>query len=313
MKPKNSSRLLFYGITLLVGVMIGALVQKVFGFGNVLRTIGIPYPTSAPPAESAIVPAVDIPQVHRGQMSLFILAGQSNMIGWAPVPQGEKSDSRIYVFGNDYRWRIAREPIDDAYDQVDQVSEDDTVGFGPSLAFALASLDRYPQLVIGLIPCARNSSAIGQWQRDLSDQSLYGSCLKRARAASPMGQISGILFFQGETDALDSIQYADLEPNPTDWSRLFTVFITDFRRDLNTPYLPVVFAQLGPKTPPEAFANWDVVKEQQRSVQLPVTAMILTDDLPLMDGLHFTTESYRTIGKRFADAYWDLVEQQLIK
>ena len=39
-----------------------------------------------------------------------------------------------------------------------------------------------------------------------------------------------------------------------------------------------------------------------------MTAMITTDDLPLLDGVHFTAESYRTIGERFAKAYWDLLQ-----
>jgi hypothetical protein len=34
--------------------------------------------------------------------------------------------------------------------------------------------------------------------------------------------------------------------------------------------------------------------------------MIATDDLPLKDEVHFTTDSYREIGRRFAEAYWQL-------
>jgi hypothetical protein len=176
------------------------------------------------------------------------------------------------------------------------------------MAFALSSLEHNSQFAIGLIPCAKNSSSIGQWQRDLSDQTLYGSCLKRARAASPMGKIAGILFFQGETDALDPLQYPEFKPNAADWAKLFTRFVADFRQDLADPELPVVFAQLGSNTGPEAFTNWEVVKEQQKSIQLPMTAMITTDDLLLLDGLHFTAESYQIIGSRFAEAYWDLRE-----
>lgn len=312
-KPRYPVLFLLNVIVFLAGVLAGAIIQKTIGVGNALRAIGIPYPTSVPPGYSANLSPVEIPPAYRGKMSLFILSGQSNMIGWAPIPQEEKTDPRIYVFGNDYHWRIAREPIDSAYNQVDKVSEDHIAGFGPSLAFALASLDRHPEDVIGLIPCAKNSSTIAQWQRNLSDQSLYGSCLKRAWAASAMGRISGVLFYQGETDAQDPNQYLVSELNPFTWAELFSAFVTDLRRDLREPEIPVIFAQLGSNTAPEAFTNWEVVKEEQLSVQLPMTAMIVTDDLPLLDGLHFTTESYRTIGKRFAEAYWDLVALQNFK
>lgn len=308
MKPKFLARLTFYSILLVVGIIIGAVIQKNWGIGNILRSIGIPYPTSEATVPANILPTVEIPRKHQGQMRLFILAGQSNMVGWAPVPEGDNSDSRVYVFSNDYHWRIASEPIEEAFNQVDKISEDRIAGFGPSLAFALASLEHNPEVIIGLIPCAKNASAIIEWQRNLSDQTLYGSCLKRARAASPMGQISGILFFQGEADALDPVQYPTPEPHPEEWALLFSKFVTGFRGDLNQPDLPVVYAQIGSNLAPEAFINWEIIQEQQESVSLPMAEMIVTDDLPLIDGIHFTSDSYRIIGRRFADAYWSLMD-----
>jgi hypothetical protein len=305
-KKSQNMRLLVLNIILfLSGIVAGTVIQKTIGLGNVLRAAGIPYPTSLPSGFSSGSSPVEILQEYRGSLSLFILVVQSNMVGWAPIPKEQRTDPRIYVFGNDYQWHIASEPVDTAYNQVDQVSLDRLSSYGPSLAFAQASLDRHPDQVIGLIPCAKNSSSIGQWQRNLSDQSLYGSCLKRARAASTMGHISGVLFFQGETDALDPNQYPNPEPSAFIWAELFSGLVSDLRNDLQEPDLPVIFAQIGQNTAPEAFTNWEVVKDQQLSVQMPVTAMITTDDLPLMDGLHFTTEGYQIIGARFASAYWE--------
>ena len=313
MKSERIFLLLLFSIVFLVGVLAGAVIQKTIGVGNVLRAVGIPYPTTVPPGDPYVLSTAEIPQAYRGEMSLFILAGQSNMVGWAPVPEDQKTDLRIYVFGNDYRWRIAAEPIDQAYNQVDKVSEDLNAGYGPALAFAFASLDRHPQAVIGLIPCAKDSSAIVEWQRNLSDQSLYGSCLKRVRAASSMGQIAGVLFFQGETEAQDPALYPQPKLQPFDWAPLFIAFITDLRNDLHEPELPVVFAQLGPNPLSQDFPNWKIIQEQQSSIDLTMTAMITTDDLPLLDGLHFTADSYRTIGRRLSDAYWALAEQAPVK
>jgi len=122
-----------------------------------------------------------------------------------------------------------------------------------------------------------------------------------------MGHFFGILFFQGKTDALDPIQYPNPESHLEEWASLFTTFVTEFREDLNQPNLPVIYAQIGSTSSPEAFINWEIVKEQQASISLPMTSMITIDDLPLLDGVHFTTDSYRTIGTRFANAYWNLV------
>jgi hypothetical protein len=275
--------------------------------------VGIPYPTAAPSIASTISPVIEIPQTHQGKIHLFILAGQSNMVGWAPIPLDENTSLNIYVFGADYHWHIAKDPIFNAHNQVDKVSENRIAGLGPSLPFAFASLERNPEIVIGLIPCAKNSSAIIQWQRNLSDQSLYGSCLKRTLAASSMGQLSGLLFFQGEQDAVDLIQYPQPEPHSRDWAQLFSTFISDFRGDVGRPDLPVIFAQIGPDPASMDLPNWHLIQEQQALVTLPMTTMIITDDLPLMDGVHFTADSYRIIGKRFAEAYWELIEKESAK
>jgi hypothetical protein len=166
---------------------------------------------------------------------------------------------------------------------------------------------RDPNLAIGLIPCSMEETTISQWSRNLSDRSLYGSCLKRAQAASMMGEVAGLLFFQGEADAADPKAFPNLTPMPADWASQFSTLVDDFRSDLAVPQLPVVFAQIGTTTfPTHVVPNWETVKQQQRSVELPHTFMITTDDLPLQDEAHFTTASYREIGRRFADAYWML-------
>lgn len=304
---------IFFGLAFLAGVLLGTFVQRAVGLGNLLRAAGVAYPTRtsapAPAAPPTPTPLPVIPTAYRGDLALFILAGQSNMSGRAPVPPGEEVEPRAFMFGNDYRWDQATEPLDRAIGQVDPVARDGDAGFGPSVAFARASLAYRPQTAIGLIPCARGASSISEWQRDLSDQTLYGACLKRARAASPLGQLAGVLFFQGEQDAVDATRYPKYHPLPGQWSQLFAAFVHDFRADLGAPDLPVVFAQLGPTPQGDDFPNWELVKQQQRSTQFPYSAMIVTDDLQYFDGLHFTVDSYRIIGSRFAQAYWDLVEQ----
>jgi hypothetical protein len=294
---------------LLTGMLLGILFQRSFGLGNLLRIVGVGYPTRTPeeiPARVTPTPLPSVPGGYQGKLALFILAGQSNMSGYAPIPEEQHRDGRAFVFGNNYRWDVAAEPVDDSKDQVDPVSIDNG-RFGPSLAFALASLERQPQTPVGLIPCAKGATSILEWQRDLSDQSLYGSCLKRAKAASPMGYLAGLLFFQGEQDAVNTSLYPQFTVNAERWSELFSTFVEDMRLDLDEPDLPVIYAQLGPTPEGAVFPEWEVVKQQQLAVNLPDTVMIVTDDLDYFDGLHFTVESYQVIGRRFADAYWNLV------
>jgi hypothetical protein len=305
---KRHYLLILLGLVLLTGIFLGVVIQKYYGIGSLLREAGVSYPTRTPIPRPTDPVGFDVPPAYQGQISLFILAGQSNMVGMAPVPDQQNVDLKIYVFGNDYRWRVAEEPVDNSDGQIDPVSFDRVPGFGPSLAFAAAVRRERPEMVIGLIPCAKSSSGIIEWQPSMSDQALYGSCLKRARAASPMGHYAGILFFQGETDTVDAARFPRFDPHPTEWSALFSTFVNNMREDLHAPELPVVFAQIAANTYPNEVSYWELVKEQQRSTQLPHTAMITTDDLPLMDDLHFTADSYRIIGERFAAAYLELVE-----
>jgi hypothetical protein len=162
-------------------------------------------------------------------------------------------------------------------------------------------------MVIGLIPCAKGGTTIGEWQHSQEENTLYGSMMKRVKAASEMGEIAGLLFFQGESDATDPQLLPGAHPEPYAWRKSFSNFIRDLRNDLNIPDLPVVFAQLGKNSAPEIFINWSVVKEQQESVHLHRCNMIYTDDLTLKDEVHFTRESYITIGSRFASAYIELI------
>ena len=246
-----------------------------------------------------------IPENIQGKLHLFVLAGQSNMSGRGKVSSATVTNDTIYVFGNDYHWRIAAEPVDDPTNQVDQVSVDLEAGFGPELAFAITLAGKYPEKYtnIGLIPCVKGASSIHEWRRSLDDNTLYGSCLKRVRAASPMGEVAGLLFFQGETDAIDPILFPEKTLLPETWAAEFEMFVEDWRRDLKNPNLPIVFAQIGSTTSPDRYINWEVVQIQQSSIQLEQVTMIATKDLPLMDDVHFTTESCQAIGERFAEAY----------
>jgi hypothetical protein len=292
---------------ILAGVAAGVFFQRYVGLGNSLRAVGIWERRE----ETEIVPAPTrpprgIPDAFQGRIALFVLAGQSNMEGWGELPAEQTLHPRAFVFGNDYAWRLASEPIDRPEGQVDPVSGA-TGRLGPGFAFAKPLLAERPELIVGLIPCARGNTSIHEWQRSLSDETLYGACLKRIRAASAMGELAGLLVFQGEADALDPQRNPDRVLSAFNYGRMFSRFVKDFRTAVERPDLPVVYAQIGTTDAVEAFVNWELIQEQQAAIDLPCTRMFTTDDLDLADGLHFTTTSYQTIGARFAAAYLQLM------
>lgn len=311
----NRRLLAFFSLLLVfvIGVVGGIWLQRAYGAGDLLRAAGVlpPRPeNTARPTPTRT--AVGLPAEFHGQLALFALAGQSNMSGWAPLPAEQTLHPRAFLFGNDYRWRLAQEPIDHPEGQVDRISLDQgsELGTSPGLAFANALLKDKPEMVVGLIPCAKGNTTLHEWRRNLGDDTLYGSCLKRMAAATTMGEVAGLLFFQGEADALNPEQYNDRILSAYDYGERFSQFVNDLRRDLARPNLPIIFAQIGSHASPDAFTNWAVVQAQQAAVNIPCVAMITTSDLPLRDGVHYTTESYQIIGERFAAAYFHLMKTQ---
>lgn len=289
-------------LTLACGAALGVGLQRYFGQsdhpGTLLQKLGLDRATPSLAAVEEPLTSV-VPERLQGKLRLYVLVGQSNMVGTAEIPAGLKASANVFTFGNDYRWAIAQEPIDSPANQVDSVSEDANTGFGPALAFAQSLVEQDSNQLIGLIPCAREGSSITDWQKNLSDQTLYGSCLKRVRAASPMGTVSGMLFFQGEADTIDPKKYPSLRPDAEAWAEKFATFVYNFRNDVGNPALPLVYAQLGKPQDLEGLPNWSLVQQQQANIQLANAAMIETSDLP-MTGLAFTADSYKVIGQRFA-------------
>ena len=303
-----------FSLVLICGTALGMGLQRYFDLsaktGGLLHKVGVSRYFYAPTEvladsleQSAIADRL------QGKLKLYVLVGQSNMVGAAEIPDNIKTSANVFTFGNDYHWQKATEPIDNPAGQVDSVSQDPKAGFGPAFTFAKTLVAGDSSQLIGLIPCAKDGSSITEWQRNLSDQTLYGSCLKRVRAASSMGEVGGILFFQGEADTIDSQQFPSLQPDAEAWAEKFALFAYDFRQDVGKPNLPLVYAQLGQPADLEGLPNWDLVKAQQQNIQIPNATMIETADLP-MNGIHFTVDSYKVIGQRFAEALSSLAKSQ---
>jgi hypothetical protein len=160
-----------------------------------------------------------------------------------------------------------------------------TAGLG-----AIAKLD--PQTV-GLVQCAVAGTTISKWE---PPHSVYSNCISQVRAAG--GHIDGILFLQGESDATN-------KSDAKKWARRFGVVLTAFRTDLGSD-IPMVIGQIGKLA---GFRYQQTVRDQQAkaAASSPGVAMITTRDLKTQsDGVHFTVASYKTIGTRFADAWWQL-------
>jgi hypothetical protein len=234
---------------------------------------------------------------------IYLLTGQSNMSGRGLVeeltPQERTADPSIQVYGNDEQIRPALDPLDDATGQVDAISSDaGLAAVGPGMFFARATRALRPKPIL-LVPCAKGGSSMAQWTPGGGRDTLYGSCLARARAVG--GNPKGILWYQGETDAG---QAASAQA----WRAAFETLVARFRADLGSQRLPIVIVQLAdPPSPavsaPKTYPGWAAIQAVQAGPLPACVAMVSGKGLPKKpDDLHLTTAAQRDLGPRLAQA-----------
>jgi carbohydrate esterase-like sialic acid-specific acetylesterase len=218
---------------------------------------------------------------------VFVLAGQSNMLGRGfPISAGAPSNPGLLVWRTK-GWKIAADPLGNKKDSANGVS--------PGMTFGLGALADLAPETVGLVMCAVSGTTISKWE---PPHSVYTNCINQVRAAG--GHVDGILFLQGESDATN-------RTDASSWAKRFTVVLNGFRTDLG-PDIPFVLGQIG-KITASGFSYQKTVRAQQAKAASghPGVAMITTLDLPTgSDGLHFTVDSYKAIGARFATAWWNL-------
>jgi Carbohydrate esterase, sialic acid-specific acetylesterase len=244
------------------------------------------------------------PGIKQTNLYLIALMGQSNMVGdgeLSDLPPGFPSNhAKLWNFTNAYKWEPAKEPIDSPVGQVDVVSLDPRAGVGPSLALADAFVSAHPSTSVGLIPCAKGATSIIDWQKQQPTQprsTLFGSCVNRIKAVFPAdGTIRVVIFWQGGDDAKK-------QDDAVLWKDRFATFVDDLRAELGNPNLPIVLPilELQNKTARKKLPYWQIVRDQQRSVNIPGVIKIETDGYERKeDGIHFTTRGQLALGAQLA-------------
>ncbi len=241
---------------------------------------------------------------------IYIAIGQSNMSGYSGGLSGATTPiPEVHAFGNDGAWKQATEPMDAGLYQRDRVSYENPA-HSLMLPFA-RSLHEATGVPIAVIPGPLGGTNLyAQWQRNATTPdwraTLYGATLWRVREQYLGAKPRGILWFQGESDAIrarTTSQYrADLEQ-----------LLDQYRTDLDAPDLHLLCAQLGTFTGAN-LALWLPVQEAQRQVAAndDKAALITTVDQPLADAIHFNVAGYQEIGRRFSDAARSLLHGDTI-
>lgn len=234
---------------------------------------------------------------------IFLIAGQSNASGRGnllDVPVYEHND-RIFMYGNDGIYKQAVEPIDIDTNQIDPISSDDNAGAGFGMAFANRLCELYPDDQVCLVPASAGSTFITAWRR-FWVRNLYGSAINRMWEAQALtgGVISGILWWQGEAESTDSAK-------ANAWREQASNLFANMRQDLNNNILPICIARLN-NLNPSGKPYWNTVRNGQNDMTMKNFAVVSTDGVAYQaDKVHCQTLSYCTVGIRFADAMYPML------
>jgi hypothetical protein len=238
-------------------------------------------------------------------MELFILFGQSNMAGSAPIEaQDRAEDARVQVLGMydcpelgrvHNEWAVAAPPLHACFGEL-----------GPADYFAKAIAAAWPDSRIGLVPNAVPGVEIDFFRKGMisrEDQSYkqlprnwdsaYDMMIARTRLAMESGRVRGILFHQGESDSGQSA-----------WVGKVAEIVANLRADLGlgeqVPFLPG-------ELPPTACCGGHNVFVNQLPAQVPNSVVISASGLTVHDAYHFDSQSVRVFGQRYASAFLGLV------
>jgi hypothetical protein len=239
---------------------------------------------------------------------IYLLFGQSNMEGQGTIEQQDRiSNPRVKVMsdlncsnlGRTYgNWYLASPPLNRCWS-----------GLGPGDYFGKNMADGMPSSVtIGLVPAAVSGTAIEFYQksaplgRNNTDfpaefNGGYAWLLDMAKKAQEVGVIKGIIFHQGETNTADS-----------QWKFKVKEIVTDLRSDLgigDVPFLAgeLLYADYG------SCCHWHNPEVNKLPELLNNTFIVSAMGLPGVDQAHFTSESYRELGKRYAALMLEKIER----
>jgi sialate O-acetylesterase len=239
---------------------------------------------------------------------VWLLGGQSNMYGCGLFPEKRlPSDPLSRAFYMDDRWAVAKDPVHNMWECVDQVHIDLCGGNrpvkpapdwgvcpGPAFANRMRQITSVPQ---GIIACAQGGTTMTHWdpaRKGEGGKSLYGALVRRLKKNG--GRVAGMIWYQGCSDANDN----DVKL----YTKRMRKLVSSLRKDCGDNSLPVAIVQIARVICWENTVSWNSIQEQQRLLPktIPNLSTAPAIDLPLDDGIHISGAGQYNLGKRLAYA-----------
>ncbi len=232
---------------------------------------------------------------HVGVGDLWLIAGQSNAVGYGRGPIYDPPELGVHLLRHDGAWDLASHPLNDATASIYPANRDDAnPGHSPFLAFARV-IRRATGRPVGLLMAARGGSPLAAWDVE-DDGYLTRNMLRIVTDAG--GRVHGILWYQGESDTTPSAA-------PSYLAR-FARTVAAWRTLLNDAALPILTVQLNRLAVEQDWGatdeGWGWVRDAQRRAAGVIAKVYVVPalDAPLSDSIHTSPTGNILIGERLA-------------
>jgi len=229
------------------------------------------------------------------RLNIFLLIGQSNMAGRGRLNEVPQLDHpQVFMFRAG-RWIAATEPL--------HTDKPPIAGIGLGMSFAVELIRAAGMAPVGLIPCAVGGTPLSRW---MPGADLYEYAVGTARAALPAGNLTGILWHQGENDAGNREDAASYGERLRD-------MLQSLRADLSAHSVPVVAGELGHfLRHDQGYPFFELVNRSLRELEgcLPAYACAGAEGLSDNgDFVHFDAASLREFGIRYAKRFLEMTRR----
>ena len=256
-------------------------------------------PISEELREFDVIPRLTATPPPTADYDLFLLVGQSNMIGRDIYDAGLHGahDPNALQFSSG-RIRPTSEGVLMDLNHPDNGRLDEEPSLGLAMSFGREYMQGKPANRRALfIPCARGGTSFSRGDWSKGDQ-RYEFAVETANAAiEATGRpLKAILWHQGESDAADSESHL--------YQTKLDQMIADLRSDIDgAGSVPFLLGGLAPDriTNAEYVAVQAIIEDTPNRVAN--TIYVASDDLTVFDGTHFDAESLLALGERYKNAF----------
>ncbi len=258
-------------------------------------------------------------------VKVFILAGQSNMVGWGDSlkldEEMREGNERVLMFEHG-KWQPLK-PIRKAQKNQEKYGMTE-FSFGPEIAFGHAVAKAFPDDTIGIVKLAVGGTSILTWKPDWSKEdanrvgqgnagSLYKRLMQKVDQASKARNVEfvGFLWIQGGGDMKNVAVAKEYLDN-------LKSVVAGVRKDTGVEDLPFLCGSMRRAEDPADLSNlvperiggpypaiqWVLKAQWQAQTEVPNTSVVILRDIekhPM--NVHYNTAGQLEVGKLFAKAF----------